>query len=170
MIRVFPLFALLVAGCMPKVFPEDEIPPYEERPVIGTFSTDFNTVWEATLQVIGDAAPLPIIDPDRGYLETGHVNGSSTFLYKNYGGTRIPEPIRYKFKVWVMPAGDATEVKLIKAEEVKKDMISIDADFTGSIYHWQPVPSTGDREHELLESIVEVIDQRQGGNNYDYQY
>ena len=170
MIRVFPLFALMLAGCMPKVFPEDQLPVYEERPVIGTFSTDFNTVWEATLQVIGDAAPLLEFEPDRGYIETTWVSGSSTFIFKNYGGTRIPEPTRYLYKFWVMPAGDATEVKLIKKEQIEKDMISIDAEFTGAIYHWLDVPSNLEKEHDLLELIVEVIDQRQGGNNYDYQY
>jgi hypothetical protein len=170
MIRVFPLFALLLTACMPKVFPEDELPFAEERPVIGTFPSNFNTVWESTLEVIGDAAPLQEFEPDRGYIETSWVNGSSDYIFKNYGGTRIPESVHYRYKVWVMSNGDTTEVKLIKHEQIEKDMISIDAEFTGSIYHWIDIPSSTEKEHALLEQIVELIDQRQGGTDYDYQY
>jgi len=109
-------------------------------------------------------------EPDRGYIETNWVNGSSDYIFKNYGGTRIPESVQYLFKVWVQSTGDATEVKLIKHEQIEKDMISLDAEFTGAVYHWIDIPSSTNLEHELLRQIVELIDQRQGGTNYDYQY
>jgi hypothetical protein len=49
-------------------------------------------------------------------------------------------------------------------------MISIDAVFTGAVYHWIDIPSSTKKEHALLEKIGALIDQRQGGGNYDLQY
>ena len=166
----FVLISLVAAGCMPKTFQEDALPAYVERPVYATYPFEFNSVWEATLEVVGDAAPLQTFEPDRGYILTNWVSGSSDQIYKNYGGTRIPESVRYRLEVEVVNTGNGTEVKMLNHEQIEKDMISIDAIFTGAVYHWIDIPSSTKKEHALLEQIGALIDQRQGGGNYDLQY
>jgi hypothetical protein len=165
--------SLLIAAisCAPKPFPEDALPVAEERPVYGDFASDYETVWEATIEVLGEAAPLDEIDKNGGRVVTGWVSGFSDYIFKTYGGTRIPEPIRYRLLVDVTNRGGRTEVRMVNQEQVEKDMISVDMEFTGSIYQWLDVPSSTTKEREMLEEIYDVIEDRAtGGGGYDYNY
>jgi hypothetical protein len=174
--RFMPLLALSSLACMPKTFPEDTLPPHQERPVDASMSAEFNVVWEATLEVLGDAGPIEDIDENKGLIVTGWVHGASDYIFKNFAGTRIPEPIRYRIVAEVRPNSGNTSVVLINQEQVEKDMISVDMEFTGAIYRWIDVPSSTLKERNLLESILQVVESRSGGGNnsggsdYDYQY
>ncbi len=167
---VLPTLFSLTLGCAPKPFPEDALPVPEERPVYGDFAADYETVWEATIEVLGEAAPLDEIDKNGGRVVTGWVSGFSDYIFKTYGGTRIPEPIRYRMVVDVTNRGGRTEVRMVNQEQVEKDMISVDMEFTGAIYQWIDVPSSTTKEREMLEEIYEVIEDRQSGGGYDYNY
>lgn len=161
---------MLSMGCAPKAFPEDALPVAEERPVYGDFAADYETVWEATIEVLGEAAPLDEINKDSGRVVTGWVSAFSDYIFKTYGGTRIPEPIRYRMVVDVTNRGARTEVRMVNQEQVEKDMISVDMEFTGAIYQWLDVPSSTTKEREMLEEIYDVIEDRQTGGGYDYNY
>ncbi len=160
----------LSIGCAPKPFPEDALPVAEERPVFGDFAADYETVWEATIEVLGEAAPLDEINKNDGRVVTGWVSGFSDYIFKTYGGTRIPEPIRFRMLVDVTNRGGRTEVRMINQEQVEKDMISVDMEFTGAIYQWIDVPSSTTKERDMLEQIYTVIEDRKSGGGYDYNY
>ena len=161
---------------MPKTFPEDSLPAHQDRPVDASMSAEFNVVWEATLEVLGDAGPIEEIDENKGLIVTGWVTGASDYIYKNFAGTRIPEPIRYRMIAEVRPNSGNTSVVLTNQEQVEKDMISVDMEFTGAIYRWIDVPSSTLKERNLLENILKVVESRtsggsnSGGSDYDYQY
>ncbi len=157
-------------ACAPKPFPEDALPVAEERPVYGDFGADYETVWEATIEVLGEAAPLDEINKNDGRVVTGWVSGFSDYIFKTFGGTRIPEPIRFRLVVDVTNRGGRTEVRMVNQEQVEKDMISVDMEFTGAMYQWIDVPSSTNKERELLLQISDVIEDRQGGGGYDYNY
>ena len=178
MLRFLPLLALSSLACMPKTFPEDSLPVHQERPVDASMSADFNVVWEATLEVLGDAGPIEEIDENKGLIVTGWVHGASDYIYKSFAGTQIPEPIRYRIVAEVRPNSGNTSVLLINQEQVEKDMVSMDMEFTGSIYRWIDIPSSTLKERNLLENILKVVESRSsgtgndggGGSDYDYQY
>lgn len=157
-------------GCAPKPFPEDTLPAWEERPVTGTFNADFDTVWDATLAVMGEHADLDKIERNTGRVLTGWVMDSSDYIYKTYGGTRVPEPIRWRMTVDVTRVSGRTEVQMINQEQVEKDLISANLEFTGSIYKWIDVPSSTSKERMLLEEILEVLENRRAQPEYDYDY
>jgi hypothetical protein len=163
----------LLAGCFPKnPYPEDKLPSWEERPVTGTFKADYDLVWEATLQVMGEAAPLEIIERTDGEIETGWVRDHSDYIYKTYGGTRIPEPVRWRMRVALRKDGGRTEVEMVAQEQVEKDLISANLEFTGSVYKWIDVPSSTSRERLMLERILVVLDELREApkDPYDYDY
>ncbi|MCB9758982.1 MAG: hypothetical protein H6739_04010 [Alphaproteobacteria bacterium] len=162
------LLAALSVGCAPRTFPEDSLPEHEERPVIGTFNADFDTVWEATLQVMGDMAPLDDISKSDGLITTSWVTGFSDYIYKAYGGTRIPEPVRWRMDVTLNSNGGRTDVRVIGHEQVEKDMISANLEFTGAIYDWIDVPSSTARERDLLEDILSMLERPRAPADYDY--
>lgn len=178
MLRFLPLIALSSLACMPKTFPEDSLPVHQERPVDASMSADFNVVWEATLEVLGDSGPIEEIDENKGLIVTGWVHGASDYIYKSFAGTQIPEPIRYRMVAEVRPNSGNTSVVLINQEQVEKDMVSMDMEFTGSIYRWIDIPSSTLKERNLLENILKVVESRStggnnndgGGSDYDYQY
>lgn len=152
------LLLALVAGCIQRPFPEDDLPEPEERPVVGTFQANYDEVWDAALTVLGDRAPLDEIDKSAGRLTTGWVSDFSDYIYKSYGGTRIPEPVRWRLDAKVVKTtGSTTEVTLLAHEQIEKDMISANLEFTGSIYDWIDVPSSTARERELLEDMLAAV-------------
>ncbi len=178
MIRSLPLLALCTLACVPKTFPEDSLPAHQERPVDASINAEFNVVWEATLEVLGDAGPIEEIDENKGLIVTGWVHGASDYIYKSFAGTQIPEPIRFRMVAEVRPNSGSTSVVLINQEQVEKDMVSMDMEFTGSIYRWIDIPSSTLKERNLLENILKVVESRSngtsndggGGSEYDYQY
>lgn len=162
-------FALiLLAGCMPKTFPEDKLPKPEQRPIYGTFNASYDTVWEATLEVLGDMAPLTEIEKDRGYIETNWISGFSDYIYKTFDGTRVPEPVQYRFVVELSTQNGRTQVRVVSTEQVEKDMISANLEFRGRIYEWLDVPSSGAKEREMLQEVLEIIESRTASADYYY--
>ena len=176
MFRCLALVAVPLLGCMPAPFPEDNLPTHQERPVDAILASDFHVVWEATLELLGDAGPIEEIDETKGLIVTGWVHGASDYIYKNFAGTKIPEPIRYRMVAEVKPNAGNTSVMLVNQEQIEKDMISVDMEFTGSIYRWLDVPSSTLKERNILEQILTVVENRSGnrnsggGSDYDYQY
>lgn len=165
---ILPL--MLATACAPKPFPEDTLPSWEERPVTGTFNADLDTVWDASLEILGEHAPLDRIERQQGLIQTGWVRDFSDYVYKTYGGTRVPEPIRWRMTVDVRRVGGRTEVQLINQEQVEKDLISANLEFTGSVYRWIDVPSSTSKERMLLEEILSVLENKRTKPDYDYDY
>jgi hypothetical protein len=160
-----------MAACMPRPFPEDNLPVAEQRPVVGTFQASYDTTWEATIEVLGDMAPLEQIEKDNGYISTGWMEGFSDYIFKTYAGTKVPEPIRSRWEINLTSQGSRTEVTVIAQEEVEKDMISANLEFRGSIYEWIPVPSSTSKERQMLEEILAIIETRAGVSDaVDYEY
>ncbi len=162
------LALLVAAGCAPKPFPEDNLPSWEERPVTGTFNASFEDVWDASLEVLCDHAPLDRIERSQGVIQTGWVKDFSDYVYKTYGGTRVPESIRWRMTVDIRKTGGRTEVRMISQEQVEKDLISANLEFTGSVYQWIDVPSSTSKERMLLEEILGLLEQDRSQPDYGY--
>ena len=90
--------------------------------------------------------------------------------YTTYGGTRIPAPIRWRLTVDVRRVSGSTEVQIVSQEQVEKDMISANLEFTGPIYKWIDVPSSMAKERLLLEKILAAVDRKKNGSYDDYDY
>lgn len=162
---------LPVVACMPRPFPEDNLPTAEQRPVVGTFQADYDTTWEATIEVLGDMAPLENIEKENGYISTGWMYGFSDYIYKTYSGTKIPEPIRSRWDINLTSQGGRTQVTVIATEQVEKDMISANLEFRGSVYEWIDIPSSTLKERSMLEEILSIIEDRAGVSDaVDYEY
>ncbi len=162
---------LPAVACMPRPFPEDKLPTPEQRPVVGTFQADYDTVWEATIEVLGDMAPLERIEKGDGYISTGWMYGFSDYIYKTYAGPRIPEPIRSRWEITLSTQGGRTQVTVVASEQVEKDMISANLEFRGSVYEWLDIPSSTMKERSMLEDILSIIEERAGlSDAVDYAY
>ena len=165
------LALMTVMACIPpKAFPEDELPAWEERPVVGTYGANTDIVWEATVEVIGEIADLDVTDRATGHLTTNWIRDKSDTIYTTYGGTRIPAPIRWRLTVDVRRVSGSTEVQIVSQEQVEKDMISANLEFTGPIYKWIDVPSSMAKERLLLEKILAAVDRKKNGSYDDYDY
>ncbi len=162
-------FALLGA-CIPPTFPEDNLPIYEERPVEATFEASPNAVWDATLQVFSDAYPLDVIDKERGFLSTEWVVGASDYIFNVYSGTRIPEKVRFRMTVDVGEKNGRTLVRVRNHEQVEKDIISANLEFTGSIYEWIDVPSSSRKERDALTGIADELSRGKGRSKPDVDF
>jgi len=154
---VLPLI-LSLTGCPPPPFPEDRLPVYEERPVEASFDQNFDQVWDLALVVFGDQYPLDRIDKGEGKITTEWVVGVSDYIFNQFGGTRIPEKIRYRMTVEIGQAKGRTLVVVRNREQVEKDIISANLTFTGSIYEWLDVPSSCRKERDALESIARRLE------------
>lgn len=152
----------LVTGCIPPTFPEDNLPVYEERPVEATFDAAPNAVWDATLQVFSDLYPLDVIERERNVLTTEWVVGASDYIFNVYSGTRIPEKIRFRMHVELGEKNGRTLVRVRNHEQVEKDIISANLEFTGSIYEWIDVPSSSRKERDALEEIADRLARGKG--------
>ena len=150
------LLALQLA-CAPHPFPEDILPAWQDRVVESTFEQRYDQVWSATLATLSDAYPIDVVDKSRGRLTTEWVVGSSDYIFNVFSGTRIPEKVRFRMAVDVTERAGRTQVKIRNAEQVEKDIISANLEFTGAIYEWLDVPSSGSRERELLERVADRL-------------
>lgn len=157
-----PVFVLVLPGCPPPPFPEDNLPMYEERPVEATFDADFDAVWEEALTVFSDAYPLDDIEKDQGRLTTEWVVDNSDYIYNVYAGTRIPEKVRFKMGIDIGNKNGRTYVRVRNHEQVEKDIISANLEFTGAIYQWIDVPSSCRKERYALERIGDRLDRAHG--------
>lgn len=165
--RFFPLVSIIFfSSCVPPVFPEDNLPPYEERPIYGLFNAGFDRVWSAAIEAM-DLYPLEIVDKERGLIVTEWITSTSDYIFSTFGATYIPEKIRFKMRLHINSRGGKTTVKIISWEQVEKDLISGNLEFTGSIYTWIDVPSSTAREREVLEKIRKNLT---GGIDLDFTY
>jgi hypothetical protein len=161
------LLPALLGGCIPPTFPEDTLPIYEERPVEATFDATKSAVWEATLEVFSDLYPLDTIDKERGFLSTEWVVGASDYIFNVYSGTRIPEKVRFRMTIDVGDKSGRPLVRVRNHEQVEKDIISANLEFTGSIYEWIDVPTSSRKEREALERIATRLERGRGRSKAD---
>jgi hypothetical protein len=154
------LAALLAVACVPPTFPEDKLPTYEERPVYGNFNADFQSVWDASLQVMSDRYPVSRVDRERGIISTEWVHGTSDYIHNTFAGTRIPEKIRFRVLMEIRNRSGRVEVRLVIHEQVEKDIISANLEFTGAIYEWIDVPSSTRKERQILEDVLDILEGR----------
>ena len=162
------LMALIGPACMPKTFPEDDLPVYEERAVQYVYEASYDRVWDATLEVLGLHARLDKLEKDKGYISTEWSLGFSDYIYKTYAGTRIPEPIRTRWMVQLSTAEGRTRVEIVPQEQVEKDMISANLEFRGSIYEWLDIPSSTSKERAVLDEILGILTGPSAGVDYSY--
>ncbi|MSQ02445.1 MAG: outer membrane protein assembly factor BamC [Myxococcales bacterium] len=155
--RLSLLLLPLLAGCMPAPFPEDKLPVWEERPVEVSFDSGSDKVWEEVLTVAGDTWPIDRMNKGEGRVTTEWVIGQSDYIFNQYGGTRIPEKVRYRVTVVVDQHKGRTRVTVKNREQVEKDIISANLTFTGSIYEWIDVPSSCRKERAFLESVADAL-------------
>ncbi len=148
------LLATLLTACMPAPFPEDKLPVWEERPVEVSFDEGYDKVWDEALVVIGDTFPIDRMNKGEGRITTEWVVGQSDYIYNQFGGTRIPEKVRYRMVVVVDAYKGRTRITVKNREQVEKDIISANLTFTGSIYEWIDVPSSCRKERALLEEVA----------------
>ena len=109
----YALLCVGLAACQPRPFPEDNLPVAEQRPVTGTFQATYDTVWEATIEVLGDIAPFEVIEKDQGVITTNWMYGFSDYIFKTYAGTKIPEPIRTRWEVEITSREGRTQVVVV---------------------------------------------------------
>lgn len=168
-----PLLIAVAAGaaaCVPPTFPEDTLPVWEERPVEATYDAGTREVWEATLATFSDLYPIDTVEKDQGLLATEWVVGSSDYIFNVYAGTRIPEKIRFRMIVEVFEKGGRSVVRVRNHEQVEKDIISANLEFTGAIYEWIDVPSSSRKERDALELVGDRLDRKSGRAAADLDY
>jgi hypothetical protein len=158
-----PLLPLLALGaCIPPTFPEDNLPIYEERPVEATFEASKDAVWTTTLEVFSDLYPIDVIEKEKGYLTTEWVVGASDYIFNVFAGTRIPEKVRFRMAVEVGEKNGRPQVQVRNHEQVEKDIISANLEFTGAIYEWIDVPSSSRKERDALGEIADRLERGRG--------
>ena len=159
-----PVLACIFVACVPPVFPEDSLPYYEERPIYGVFSANFDEVWTAVVEAM-DLYPVELMEKERGLVVTEWQLSTSDYIYDQYGATFIPAKIKYRMRIQVKAREGRTVVTIISHEQVEKDMISANLEFTGAIYNWIDVPSSTCKEREVLEGIRMALNPP--GDDYD---
>ena len=168
------LVSLLVASavgavaCVPPPFPEDNLPAYEERPVYGNFNAEFQSVWDAALQVMSDRYPVSRVEREKGVISTEWVHGTSDYIFNTFAGTRIPEKIRFRLLMEIRNRSGRVEVRLVIHEQVEKDIISANLEFTGAIYEWLDVPSSTRKERQILEDVLDILEGRTASTGPSY--
>ena len=154
-------------GCVPRVFPEDRLPIYEERPVVGLYGDSTEAVWEAVVEVMSQY-DIYDVDADQKALETEWNTAPSDYIYNTFAGTKIPEKARFRMTVNVEERNGRAQVTLSNREQVEKDVISANLVFTGAVYEWIDVPSSSKKEREILRQVEEIIESRRGSTDIDY--
>lgn len=157
-----------LAACVPPPFPEDNLPAYEERPVYGNFNAEFQSVWDAALQVMSDRYPVSRVDREKGIISTEWVHGTSDYIFSTFAGTRIPEKIRFRLLMEIRNRSGRVEVRLVIHEQVEKDIISANLEFTGAIYEWIDVPSSTRKERQILEDVLDILEGRTASTGPSY--
>ena len=158
---VVAMFLGIGTACVPPVFPEDSLPFYEERPIVGAFSAGYDEVWSATMEAM-DLYAVELSEKERGLIVTEWQLSTSDYVFAQYGATRIPAKIKYRIRVHVKSQDGRTLVKIINHEQVEKDMISGNLEFSGAIYNWIDVPSSTSKEREILEKIRKNLGMNSG--------
>ncbi len=159
-----------MGACIPPTFPEDNLPIYEERPVEATFDAPSDAVWSATLEVFSDLYPIDQIDKTNGVLSTEWVVGASDYIFNVYSGTRIPEKVRFRMRVDIGEKNGRPQVRVRNHEQVEKDIISANLEFTGSIYEWIDVPSSSHKERDALSEIADRLERGRGRPKADVDF
>lgn len=150
--------AVGLLGCAPEIYPEDDLPFYEERPVYGTFDAPFNVAWDASLQAMEQKfQQVEVAERSRGLIVTEWILGQSDYVFANYGGTRIPVKVKYKVQVRLTSSGNRTTIRVTTTEKVLKDVISANLEFNGRIYEWIDIPSSTAKEIEIIERIQQAL-------------
>jgi hypothetical protein len=153
--------AALFCACAPEVFPEDDLPFYEERPVYGTFDAPFNVAWDASLSAMEQKfQQVEIAERTRGLIVTEWILGQSDYVFSNYGGTRIPVKVKYKVQVRLTSSGNRTTIRVTTTEKVLKDVISGNLEFNGRIFEWIDIPSSTAKEIEIIERIQQGLQRK----------
>jgi hypothetical protein len=150
------LLAALLA-CAPPTFPEDQLPPWQDRTVESTYDQRFDQVWSSVVSNVSDAYPIDEVDKAKGRITTEWVIGASDYIFNVFSGTRIPEKIRFRMSIDVNERAGRTLVRIRNQEQVEKDIISANLTFTGAVYEWIDVPSSGGKERTLLESVADAL-------------
>jgi hypothetical protein len=168
--RLFPALAGLlvtgfvaanILGCAPDLYPEDDLPLYEERPIYGTFDAPFNVAWDASLQAMEQKfQQVEVAERTKGLIVTEWILDSSDYVFSNYGGTRIPVKVKYKVQVRLTSSGNRTTIRVTKTEKVLKDVISANLEFNGRIYEWIDIPSSTAKEIEVIERIQQALNRK----------
>lgn len=162
--------ALLLGACVPPTFPEDRLPPYEERPVEVSLDATFDTVWDEVIVVMGDTWPIDRMDKGAGRATSEWVIAQSDYIYNQFGGTRVPEKVRYRMTVLVDQHRGRTRITVRNREQVEKDIISANLTFTGSIYQWIDVPSSSRKERAFLEDVARALGKDTRRADLDLRY
>ncbi len=153
--------AQLLAGCAPELYPEDDLPLYEERPVFGTFDAPFNVAWDASVQAMEQKfQQIEASERSKGLIITEWILGQSDYVFANYGGTRIPVKVKYKVQVRLTSSGNRTTIRVTTSEKVLKDVISANLEFNGRIYEWIDIPSSTAKEIEVIERIQQALQRK----------
>ena len=161
---------LALFACMPKTFQEDRLPVASLQTTTGSFNADYDTVWEATMEILSELSQFEDYDENTGYIRTGWMPGYSDYVFKNFTGTRVPEPIQYKWEVQVTADGTRTIVEVVAREQVEKDIISSNLEFRGQLYQWIDIQSSTAKEYAMLKEVERVIESRGSSGGYDYEY
>ena len=158
--------AASLLGCVPEIFPEDDLPFYEERPVYGTFDAPFNVAWDASLQAMEQKfQQVEVAERTRGLIVTEWILGQSDYIFMDYpmppsAGTRIPVKVKYKVQVRLTSSGNRTTIRVTTTEKVLKDVISGNLEFNGRIFEWIDVPSSTAKEIEIIERIQQALQRK----------
>jgi hypothetical protein len=164
------LLAALFIACAPPTFPEDSLPAYVERPVEAMYDANPDATWSATLSVFSDRYPIDEVDRGRGRIVTEWVVGQSDYIFNAFAGTRIPEKIRYRMVVEVGQKNGRSQVRVRSHEQIEKDILSANLEFTGALYEWIDIPSSTRKERDALERIAEVLERGGGASEADLDY
>jgi hypothetical protein len=151
----------LLAACAPEIYPEDDLPLYEERAIYKVFDVPFNQAWDASLSSMETKfQQVEVAERTKGLIVTEWILDSSDYIFNNYGGTRIPVKVKYKIQVRITSNGPRTNIRVTKNEKVLKDVISGNLEFNGRIYEWIDVPSSTAKEIEILERIDQALQRK----------
>jgi hypothetical protein len=164
------LLIALLAACPPPVFPEDNLPAFEERPVEATYEASSDATWTATLAVFSDLYPIDEVDKARGRIVTEWVVGQSDYIFNAFAGTRIPEKVRFRMAIEVGQKNGRAQVRVRSHEQVEKDILSANLDFTGALYEWIDVPSSTRKERDALERIGDRLARGGGKGDADVDF
>ncbi len=163
------LLATLLA-CAPPTFPEDQLPPWQDRTVESTYDQRFEQVWSSVVAKVSDAYPIDDVDKAKGHITTEWVIGASDYIFNVFSGTRIPEKIRFRMSIDVNERAGRTLVRIRNQEQVEKDIISANLTFTGAVYEWIDVPSSGGKERDLLEGVADALASGNARGRADLDY
>jgi hypothetical protein len=167
---MFPALVALFVACAPPTFPEDTLPVWQDRTVEATYDQRFDQVWPSVVSTVSDAYPIDEVDKAKGRITTEWVIGGSDYIFNVFSGTRIPEKIRFRMAIDVNERAGRTLVRIRNQEQVEKDIISANLTFTGAVYEWIDVPSSGGKERDVLEGVADALARAKSRGSADLDY